>query len=105
MLTSAVVIIGWQLAARGYYWVDTFFALTVSSIIFYLGFKLFQRAIPILVAQSSYLPDVFKTAVNNISAVKSVSDIRFKDTGKGLVADVIVTVCENHRITPYSQQS
>ncbi|AGH44723.1 cation diffusion facilitator family transporter [Paraglaciecola psychrophila 170] len=34
VLTSVVVIIGWQLASRGYYWFDTVFALIVSSIIF-----------------------------------------------------------------------
>jgi cation diffusion facilitator family transporter len=42
VLTSAVVIVGWQLAVRGYYWIDTVFALIVSSIIFYLAFKLFN---------------------------------------------------------------
>ncbi|MFT6331619.1 MAG: cation diffusion facilitator family transporter [Bermanella sp.] len=95
VLTSAVVIVGWQLAARGYYWIDTVFALIVSSIIFYLAFKLFQRAIPILVDQSRYPPDELKAAVNNIPAVITVGNIRSRDTGKGQVADVTVTVCAN----------
>ena len=95
VLTSAVVIIGWQLAARGYYWIDTLFALIVSSIIFYLAFKLFQRAIPVLVDQSRYPPDELKAAVNTIPAVITVGNIRSRDTGKGQVADVTVTVCAN----------
>jgi cation diffusion facilitator family transporter len=95
VLTSAVVIVGWQLAARGYYWIDTVFALIVSSIIFYLAFKLFQRAIPILVDQSRYPPDELKAAVNNIPTVITVGNIRSRDTGKGQVADVTVTVCAN----------
>jgi len=95
VLTSAVVIIGWQLAAKGYYWVDTLFALVVSSIIFYLAFKLFQRAIPVLVDQSRYPPEQLKAAVNSIPAVITVGNIRSRDTGKGHVADVSVTVNAN----------
>jgi cation diffusion facilitator family transporter len=95
VLTSAVVIIGWQLAARGYYWIDTLFALIVSSIIFYLAFKLYQRAIPVLVDQSRYSPDELKAAGNNLTSVKTVGNIRSRDTGKGQVADVTVTVCAN----------
>ena len=95
MLTTAVVITGWQLAARGHYWIDTLFALIVSSIIFYLAFRLFQRAIPVLVDQSRYSPDELKAAVNNIPAVITVGNIRSRDTGKGQVADVTVTVCAN----------
>ncbi|MFT4746864.1 MAG: cation diffusion facilitator family transporter [Congregibacter sp.] len=104
VLTSAVVIIGWQLAARGYYWIDTLFALIVSSIIFYLAFKLFQRAIPVLVDQSRYPPEELKAAVNDIPAVITVGNIRSRDTGKGQVADVTVTVSaslstlESHQI-------
>jgi cation diffusion facilitator family transporter len=104
VLTSAVVIVGWQLAARGYYWIDTLFALIVSSIIFYLAFKLFQRAIPVLVDQSRYPPEELKAAVNNIPAVITVGNIRSRDTGKGQVADVTVTVSaslstlESHQI-------
>lgn len=95
VLTSAVVIVGWQLAAFGYYWIDTFFALIVSSIIFYLAFTLFQRAIPVLVDQSRFSPEELKAAVNNIPAVITVGNLRSRDTGKGQVADVTVTVSAN----------
>lgn len=95
VLTSVVVIIGWQLAARGYYWIDTIFALVVSSIIFYLAFKLFQRAVPVLVDQSRYPPEQLKEAVNSIPAVITVGNVRSRDTGKGQVADVTVTVSAN----------
>jgi cation diffusion facilitator family transporter len=95
VLTSAVVIAGWQLAATGYYWIDTLFALIVSCIVFYLAFKLFQKAIPVLVDQSRYPPDELKAAVNKIPAVITVGNIRSRDTGKGQVADVTVTVSAN----------
>jgi cation diffusion facilitator family transporter len=95
VLTSAVVIIGWQLAARGYYWVDTVFALIVSSIIFYLAYQLFQRAIPVLVDQSRHPPEQLKAAVDTIPAVITVGNIRSRDTGKGQAADVSVTVSAN----------
>ena len=95
VLTSVVVIAGWQLAARGYYWIDTLFALIVSGIIFYLAFKLFQRAIPVLVDQSRYPPEELKAVVNNIPAVITVGNIRSRETGKGQAADVAVTVSGN----------
>ncbi|WP_293749856.1 cation diffusion facilitator family transporter [uncultured Paraglaciecola sp.] len=104
VLTSGVVIVGWQIAAFGYYWIDTVFALIVSSIIFYLAFTLFQRAIPVLVDQSRYPPEELKAAVNNIPAVITVGNVRSRDTGKGQMADVSVTVSaslstiESHQI-------
>lgn len=104
VLTTVVVIVGWQLAARGYYWIDTLFALIVASIIFYLAFTLFQKAIPVLVDQSRYPPEELKAAVNNIPAVITVGNIRSRETGKGQAADVTVTVCaslstlESHQI-------
>jgi cation diffusion facilitator family transporter len=104
VLTTVVVIVGWQLAAMGYYWIDTLFALIVSSIIFYLAFTLFQKAIPVLVDQSRFPPDELKAAVNNIPAVITVGNIRSRETGKGQAADVTVTVCaslstlESHQI-------
>ncbi|MDH3844752.1 MAG: cation diffusion facilitator family transporter, partial [Myxococcales bacterium] len=49
VLTTIVVIVGWQLAARGYPWMDTICALGVSMFVLFLAFGLFRRAVPILV--------------------------------------------------------
>jgi cation diffusion facilitator family transporter len=95
VLTTVAVIIGWQWAAQGYYWIDTVFALIVSGLIFNLAFRLFQRAIPVLVDQSSQDQDQLIAAVNNISAVKTVRQLRSRNRGKNQVADVTVTVDPN----------
>ena len=92
VLTTLVVIVGWQLAAQGYYWLDTAFAIGVSAIIFYLAFKLFQRAIPILVDYSDVDPRAVSAAVNGVEKVNAVLRVRSRTSGKGRVADVIVTV-------------
>lgn len=92
VLTTLAVIIGWQLAAQGYYWLDTVFALLVSGIIFYLAFKLFQRAIPILVDQSVHDPAEIKDAVDRIGAVKAVRQVRSRSSGDASAADVVVSV-------------
>jgi cation diffusion facilitator family transporter len=92
VLTTVVIIVGWQLAALGYFWLDTLFAIIVAGIIFYLAFKLFQRAIPILVDHSDLDPQVISEAVNKLSAVKTVLRVRSRSSGKALMADVVVTV-------------
>jgi cation diffusion facilitator family transporter len=105
VLTTVAVIIGWQLAAQGYYWIDTLFALIVSGIIFNLAFRLFQRAIPVLVDQSSQDQDQLIAAVNSICALKTVRQLRSRNGGKNQVADVTITVDANlstqdsHQIT------
>ena len=93
VLTTVVVIVGWQLAAIiGYYWLDTVFASIVSLLIFYLAFKLFQRAIPILVDYSDIDPSAISAEVNNLKEVSSVIRVRSRTGANGRVADVIVTV-------------
>ena len=95
VLTTLVVIVGWQLAAQGYYWLDTVFAIGVSVIIFYLAFKLFQRAIPILVDYSDVDPKAVSAALDRVERVDTVVRVRSRTSSKGRAADVIVTVDPN----------
>ncbi len=92
VLTTIVVIVGWQLAAHGYYWLDTVFAILVSLLIFYLAFKLFQRAIPILVDYSDVDPSAVSAEINRLDSVDSVVRVRSRKVPNGRVADLIVTV-------------
>lgn len=92
VLSSIVVIIGWQLASRGYYWLDAAFAIVLSGIVFYLAFKLFQRAIPILVDYSDLDPDLVSQALTNLDDVKIVRRVRSRTSGKQRTADVIIAV-------------
>jgi cation diffusion facilitator family transporter len=92
VLTTLVVIVGWQLAAQGYYWLDTIFAVMVALIILYLAFKLFQRAIPILVDHSELDPKDVSQAVSDIVEVRGVRRVRSRTSSKGHSADVVVMV-------------
>ncbi len=53
VFTTAAVIAGWQLAARGYAWLDTIFALGVAVLVLFLAYDLFKRAVPMLVDSSA----------------------------------------------------
>ncbi len=90
--TSSVVIVSWQFAVGGLYWVDSVFAVIVAAMIFYFAFKLFQRAIPVLVDQSALNPMRVSESVNQIQGVESVSRFRSRTVGKTVSADIIVTV-------------
>ena len=92
VLTTVTIIVGWQLAVQGYFWLDTVFAIIVALIILYLAFKLFQRAIPILVDHSDLDPMDVSQAVNDIADVQGVRRVRSRTGSKGRSADVIVMV-------------
>jgi cation diffusion facilitator family transporter len=95
VLTTVVVIVGWQLAAQGYYWLDTVFAVVVSLIIFYLAFKLFKQVIPILVDHSDLGSKAVSAAVDSVKNVNAVVRVRSRRSSMGRMADVIVTVDPN----------
>lgn len=95
VLTTVVIIVGWQLAAQGYYWLDTVFAIIVAGIIFYLAFQLFKKAIPILVDRSDIDPKAISDVVNNVAAVNTVLRVRSRSSGKELMADIVVTMDPN----------
>lgn len=95
VLTSIAVIIGWQLASRGYFWVDGAFAIIMACIIFYLAFKLFQRAIPTLVDASDIDSVKISEAISQIEEVKEALRIRSRSSGKDRHADVVVAVDPN----------
>lgn len=105
VLTTVAVIVGWQLAARGYYWLDTVFALLVAAIIFYMAYHLFLRAIPILVDHSKHSQQDLIQAVQRIDQVEQVRQIRTRSSRDGGWADVVISVDPTlstevaHRIT------
>ncbi|MBT8115605.1 MAG: cation diffusion facilitator family transporter [Arenicella sp.] len=111
VLTTVAVIVGWQLAARGFYWVDTLFALIVAGIILFLAFQLFQRAIPILVDHTMHNPDELAKAVQRIDRVEKVHRIRARSVQNSTFADVTIAVApelsteQSHVITEQVEQA
>lgn len=104
VLTTIVVIVGWQLSARGFPWLDTACALGVSALVLYLAFSLFKRVVPTLLDQMAIAPEILTTFVEAIPGVCEVSRVRSRWVGSDCAADVVVKVAptlstsESHQI-------
>ena len=92
VLTTIVVIVGWQLSAMGYFWLDQICALGVSALIFYLAFSLFKRALPVLVDQSALDPDLLTNSVLAVSGVRKVNRARSRWIGSDKSIDLVIAV-------------
>lgn len=92
VLTTVVVIVGWQLSLRGYPWLDTACALGVSAMILYLAFGLFKNAVPVLVDEIAIEPEELTDAIGKLPGVIEVLRVRSRWIGAERAVDVIVTV-------------
>jgi cation diffusion facilitator family transporter len=95
VLTTIVVIIGWQLSVRGYPWLDTACALGVAAIILYLAFGLFKNVVPILVDEMAIEPEQLTAAISGVPGVIDVPRVRSRWVGPDRAVDVIVTVARS----------
>lgn len=102
VLTSIAVIVGWQLASMGWYWLDTVFCLFVAAIVFKLSWKLFKQALPVLVDEQTDengLPaDTLDKLVKEFSAIQSVTDVRSRFAGNSVNADLTIKVAPSMRV-------
>ena len=92
VLTTIAVIVGWQLSARGYPWLDSVFALLVACLVMYLAYGLFRRAIPRLVDSISHEPEEIAAAVEPLDGVRKVHRVRSRWIGSKPAVDVVITV-------------
>jgi cation diffusion facilitator family transporter len=92
VLTTVVVMVGWQCAALGYLWLDTVFALGVAGLVLLLAYSLFKRAIPVLVDRIAAEPEMVAEVVHAVPGVCTVQRIRSRWVGSSPVVDVVVTV-------------
>lgn len=105
VLTTIVVIVGWQLSARGYPWLDTVCAIAVAAFVLALAFGLFRRAIPILVDSIAVEPEAVGDVARAVDGVHRVTTVRSRSTGGSTAIDMVVTVdsritaAEAHAIT------
>jgi cation diffusion facilitator family transporter len=104
VLTTIVVIAGWQLSARGFPWLDTACALAVSILVMYLAYGLFRRVAPVLVDRIAIAPEEVTATILSIPEVLEVRRVRTRWIGQARSADVVVAVRnslsleESHRI-------
>lgn len=92
VLTTVVVVAGWQLAAQGYHWLDTACALAVSVLVLYLAYGLFKRAVPVLVDHIALEPEYLADAIRRVKGVRQVRRLRSRWQGSARVVDMIITV-------------
>ena len=92
VLTTIVVIVGWQLSSMGYLWLDRICALGVSFLVFYLAYSLFKRAFPILVDQFALDPDLLANSVLEIQGVRKVNRVRSRWIGSEKSVDLVISV-------------
>ena len=92
VLITSVVIIGWQLSAIGYLWLDKICAIGVALLIIYLAFKLFKRAVPVLVDQYAIDPKDLSRLIKSVHGVKDVYRVRSRWIGKTCAIDMVIAV-------------
>jgi len=92
VLTTIVVIVGWQLSAAGYVWLDRLCALAVAGMILFLAFKLFQRAAPILVDEFALDPEVLTASIEEVSGILEVRRVRSRWIGSEKAVDLVIAV-------------
>ncbi|HEY5622262.1 MAG TPA: cation diffusion facilitator family transporter [Gammaproteobacteria bacterium] len=104
VLTTVVVILGWQLSARGFLWLDTLCALGVSAFVLYLAFSLFKRVTPVLLDEMAVAPEMLSATIAAVPGVDDVRRVRSRWIGSASAVDVIITVAptmsttESHRV-------
>ncbi len=92
VLTTIVVIVGWQLSAAGYLWLDRLCALAVASLILFLAFKLFQSAAPILVDEFALDPEILTESIEDVPGIRQVSRVRSRWIGSEKAVDLVIGV-------------
>ena len=92
VLTTVVVIIGWQLSAMGYLWLDAACAIGVAALVLYLAFGLFKRVLPTLVDEYAIEPELLISAITSVDGVLGVRRVRSRWIGGDSAVDMVITV-------------
>jgi len=92
VLTTVVVIVGWQLSAVGWVWLDRLCAVGVALLLLYLAARLFRRVLPVLLDRVDTEPEVLSAAVRGIRGVRSVARVRSRRLGTIRAIDLVITV-------------
>ena len=95
VLTTVVVIAGWQLSVFGLFWADTFCTLGVALFVAYLAVGLLRRVLPVLVDEYAIEPGAISSNVMTVPGIRSVEQVRSRWLGSGVAVDMVVTVDPN----------
>ena len=92
VMTTAAVILGWQLSAMGFVWLDRVCAIAVSCLVFYLAYSLFKRTFPILVDAYAIHPEKLTHSVLTVEGVRAVTRVRSRWIGDSKSVDLVIVV-------------
>lgn len=92
VVTTIVVVAGWQLGAAGHAWAETVATLGVAAFVLFLSFGLFRRAVPVLVDEGAVDPEELRSALEDVAGVREVRRVRSRRLGDRAFADVVVAV-------------
>ena len=92
VLITSTVIVGWQLSAHGYPWLDRLCALGVAALILYLAYSLFKKAIPTLVDQYAVDPELVTSVIQDVKGVRNVLRVRSRWIGSIRAVDMVISV-------------
>lgn len=91
-LTTVVVIVGWQLSAMGYPWLDTACALGVAGLVLYLAFGLLKQVVPVLTDKIAIPPESITNVVKKVRGVRDVDQVRSRWIGSERAVDMTIMV-------------
>jgi cation diffusion facilitator family transporter len=94
-MTTIVVIVGWQLSAMGYFWLDQICALAVAVLVFYLAYSLFKRTFPILSDTFALDPELLANSIRTVDGVFKVNRVRSRWIGSEKSVDLVISVDAN----------
>ena len=92
VLITASVIVGWQLSAMGWFWIDQLCALAVAGLILYLAFGLFKRTLPILLDERAIEENKLRAEVQGVDGVRAVHRVRSRWVGTARAVDLVIDV-------------
>ena len=92
VLTTVVVIVGWQLSTMGYRWLDTLCSIGVALLVFRLAVQLFRRTAPILVESYAIEPEAIMATALKVKGVEEVENIRSRHVGQDSFVDLTIKV-------------
>lgn len=92
VLTTIVVILGWQLSVFGFPLMDTICAFAVAVLIGYLAFGLLKKVLPVLVDEYAIEPAALASNAMTVPGVEAVKQVRSRWLGNGVAVDMVLTV-------------
>lgn len=92
VLITASVIVGWQLSAMGWVWIDQLCALAVAGLILYLAFGLFKRTLPILLDERAIDAETLRAEAQRVEGVRAIRRVRSRWVGSACAVDLIIEV-------------